>query len=93
MRQKTGPARNQRTSRQYFNVLDAAGLGIFSDFTVDPVVPKYSVATPPLPTEMTGLDGMPAEVKVRTRTSGAGEALASIVEEYSALPPVNTPNP
>jgi hypothetical protein len=80
-RPKHGPVRNQRTSRQYFNLLKAAGLGIFSDLTVDPVVPKYSVATPPVPTDMTGLDGMPADEKVRTRTSGVGDALVSIVAE------------
>jgi hypothetical protein len=39
-RQKPFRFPNQRTSRQYFNVLEAAGLGIFSDLTVDPVVPK-----------------------------------------------------
>jgi hypothetical protein len=37
---KPGAGRNQRTSRQYFNVLETVGLGIFSDLTVDPVVPK-----------------------------------------------------
>jgi hypothetical protein len=80
-RPKIGPFRNQRTSRQYFNVLETVGLGIFSDLTVDPVVPKYSVATPSLLTEMTGLDGMPADVKVRIRASVVGEEVASIVAE------------
>ena len=40
IRQAHVPAANYWTSRQYFKVFVATGLGILRDRTVDPVVPK-----------------------------------------------------